>query len=163
MRVSIVVDDGFVGVGTNEADKLGYLGLDMTGIDPTIWALQWYGTYGEVEWREPDAPNTRITDFSPYQFLVDRWQVAHDEATAPAPPPEPRPITSVTMRQARLALLQAGLLDQVDAAITDPASRIEWEYATTVERNSALVQSLSAGLGLSEQQLDDLFTLAATL
>jgi hypothetical protein len=67
------------------------------------------------------------------------------------------------MRQARLALLQAGLLDQVDAAITDPAARIEWEYATTVERNSSLVQSLASGLGLTEPQLDDLFTLAATL
>ena len=69
----------------------------------------------------------------------------------------------VTMRQARLALLQFNLLDQVDAAITDPAARIEWEYATTVERVSPLVQNLSTGLCLTEQQIDELFTLAANV
>jgi hypothetical protein len=79
------------------------------------------------------------------------------------PPAPPAILTSVTMRQARLALLGAGLLDQVNAAITDPAAQIEWEYATTVERNSPLVQNLSVGLGLTEEQLDSLFTTASTL
>jgi hypothetical protein len=84
------------------------------------------------------------------------------EYVAPPPPPPVIP-TSVTMRQARLALLGAGLLDQVNAAITDPAAQIEWEYATTVERGSELTQALAAGLGLTEQQLDKLFTTAAAL
>ena len=60
--------------------------------------------------------------------------------------------TSVTPRQARLALLQIGKLDAVSAALTaipDPARRtaaqIEWEYATVIERNSPLVTSLAAG------------------
>lgn len=76
---------------------------------------------------------------------------------------------SVTMRQARLALLQSGLLTQVDAAVASmpgvdgEAARIEWEFSTTVERNRPLVQSLIGALGLTEAQLDDLFTLAATL
>lgn len=76
----------------------------------------------------------------------------------------------VTMRQARLALLGAGLLDDVDAAITaitDPvqrrAAQIEWEYAQTVDRASAFMQQLAAGLGLTDTQLDDLFTQAAAL
>lgn len=82
---------------------------------------------------------------------------------APPPPPPVIP-TSVTMRQARLALFDAGLLSQVDAAISqNPRAQIEWEYATTVERNSELTQSLASGLGLTEQQLDDLFTTAAAL
>lgn len=84
-----------------------------------------------------------------------------------APPPAPpSPVIvpkSVTMRQARLALLQAGLLAQIDAAITEPAARIEWEFAATVDRSSALVQQMSASLGLTTTQLDDLFILAATL
>lgn len=71
--------------------------------------------------------------------------------------------SSVTMRQARLALLQAGLLAQVDAAITDPAAKIEWEYAQTVERTSSLTQSMAASLGLTEAQLDQLFSQASTL
>lgn len=81
----------------------------------------------------------------------------------PADPPPPVVITSVTMRQARLALHRAGLLSQVNSAITDPEAQIEWEYAQTVERHSPLVQNLSVGLGLTEEQLDNLFTLASTL
>ena len=76
----------------------------------------------------------------------------------------------VTMRQARLALLGAGLLDQVDAAIAsieDPTQRraaeIEWEYAQTVDRNSPFVQQLSAGLGLTDEQKDQLFRTASQL
>lgn len=78
--------------------------------------------------------------------------------------------TIVTMRQARLALLQAGLLSQVEAAIAaieDPVQRqavqIEWEYATEVDVTHPWVQALTTALGLSEAQLDALFTLAATL
>lgn len=78
--------------------------------------------------------------------------------------------TSVTMRQARLALLAIDLLDDVDAAIAaipDPlqrrAAEIEWEYAQTVDRNSIFTMQLSAGLGLTSDQLDNLFLQASTL
>lgn len=72
---------------------------------------------------------------------------------------------SVSMRQARLALLQSGLLATVEAAIAtgSEADQITWEYATEVRRGDPLVVNLSASLGLTEQQLDDLFKLAATL
>ena len=76
----------------------------------------------------------------------------------------------VTMRQARRALLDAGLLDQVDAAIAAIAdaterrqAEIDWEYATTVERLRPWVQTLGAALGLSAEDLDALFEQAATL
>ena len=76
----------------------------------------------------------------------------------------------ITMRQARRALLDAGLLDQVDAAIAAIAdaterrqAEIDWEYATTVERLWPWVQTLGAALGLSAEALDALFELAATL
>lgn len=77
---------------------------------------------------------------------------------------------SVTMRQGRLALLQYGLLDMVDNAlnaIEDDFARkkakIEWEYAQTIERDSAWVSNLAASLGLTEDQVDQLFLLADTL
>jgi len=83
--------------------------------------------------------------------------------------PKPTP-AGVTMRQARLALLGVNLLDDVDTAIASipdatqrKAAEIEWEYANTLERNSALVAQLAAGLGLTDQQLDDLFAQAAKL
>jgi hypothetical protein len=77
---------------------------------------------------------------------------------------------AVTMRQARLALLQANLLDQVEQALNSipdetqkRASLIEWEYAAEVQRNSPLTNSLSAALGLTEIQTDELFRAAAGL
>ena len=93
--------------------------------------------------------------------------VADYVAPSPVPPTVPQ---SVTMRQARLALLGIGLLDDVDAAIAatpDPAQRkaaeIEWEYAQTVDRNSPFTQQMAAGLSLTAEQLDALFTQAAGL
>lgn len=86
-----------------------------------------------------------------------------------SPPPEPTPAipTTVSMRQARLTLLAAGLLDAVNAAIAampgvdGDAARIEWEYATEVRRDSPLVSSLGPALGLDDAALDALFLAAA--
>lgn len=83
-------------------------------------------------------------------------------------PPVPVP-EAVTMRQARLALLGAGLLSQVDAAIASlpspqkEAAAIEWEYAQEVQRHNGLVPAMAQALGMTEAQLDDLFMQAATL
>ncbi len=83
-----------------------------------------------------------------------------------------RPLTvpvSVSMRQARLALLGAGLLAAVNDAVAampgveGEAARIEWEYARDVRRDSPLVQGLSGVLGLDAAQLDALFVAAAAL
>jgi hypothetical protein len=77
--------------------------------------------------------------------------------------------SAVTMRQARLAMLGAGLLNQVNttidsmAGVAGDAARIEWEYANEVHRDSPLVVTLSTALGLTAAQLDDLFRQAATL
>lgn len=75
---------------------------------------------------------------------------------------------TVDMRQARLALLDAGLLDNVAAAlaaITEEkerkAAQIEWEYGLAVRRTSPLIAGLAGGLGLSDDQLDALFTAAS--
>ena len=72
----------------------------------------------------------------------------------------------VTMRQARLALLQSGLLQTVTDAIangTDEAMKIEWEYATEVKRDWGSLVALTTALGITDLQLDDLFQLASTL
>ena len=86
------------------------------------------------------------------------------------PPPYVAPIpTVVTMRQARLALLQAGKLTAVNQALATlpgvqgEAARIEWEFAATVDRGSELVAMLAAALSLSDDDLEALFTTAAAL
>ena len=90
----------------------------------------------------------------------------------PPSPAVPTPIRApkvVTMRQARLALLQAGKLTAVNqtlAALTGvqgEAARIEWEFAATVDRGSELVVMLAAALSLSDDDLEALFTTAAAL
>ena len=91
---------------------------------------------------------------------------AWDGTTLTAPPAAPTPIPqSVTMRQARLALLAAGLLDTVETAIAGagPAAVIEWDYATEVQRASGLVPAMATALGLTDEQIDALFVQAATL
>lgn len=81
----------------------------------------------------------------------------------------PQVPSRVTMRQARLALHAAGLLQSVEAAINampeppQTAARIEWDYASEVHRASEFVGMLGGALGLDEQGLDDLFFAAAAL
>lgn len=99
---------------------------------------------------------------------VQAWLSAGNEPLPYVPPP-PAPITAVTMRQARLALLGAGLLDDINAAIDSlpspqkEAARIEWEYSQEVQRHNGFVSLLAPTLGLTEPQLDELFATAATL
>lgn len=87
----------------------------------------------------------------------------------PLPEPAPYVPPSVTMRQARLALLSAGVLSGVDAAIASlpspekEAAQIEWNYGGTVERASPLVSMLGQALGLDADALDALFVQAALL
>ena len=72
----------------------------------------------------------------------------------------------ISMRQARLALLDAGLLATVESAIAnglDEAMKIEWEYATEVRRDWSSLIALTEALGMTSQELDDLFQLASTL
>jgi hypothetical protein len=76
---------------------------------------------------------------------------------------------AVTMRQARLALYAAGALAGVQAAIdamSEPdktVAQITWDHSTEVQRANGLVSQLAPALGLSESQVDDLFTAAAQL
>jgi len=71
----------------------------------------------------------------------------------------------ISMRQARLALIQSGLYDAINTAIKtmSPDIQVEWEYATEVKRSYGLILGLAEELGLTERELDELFVLGATL
>ena len=87
----------------------------------------------------------------------------------PPTPFVPSVPASVSMRQARLFLLGAGLMPAVEAAIAglpEPqksAVEIEWEYAPTVEREWPTINAIADLLGWDGAQLDDFFTQAAQL
>jgi hypothetical protein len=78
--------------------------------------------------------------------------------------------TAVTRRQARQALLLAGLLDNVQPAINaipDATARglaqIEWDDSLEFQRERPLVISIGAAIGLDAAGLDGLFVQAAAL
>lgn len=69
---------------------------------------------------------------------------------------------TVTPVQARLALIQAGLLSQVDALIANSPPEIKtwYEYASSWERDHQYVKAFATQLKLSDIQVDDLFKVA---
>ena len=75
----------------------------------------------------------------------------------------------ITMRQARLALHEAGLLSNVSTAIaslSEPAktkAQIEWEYSNALQRDNPFVTTLGNALGLSSDDIDNLFITASGL
>lgn len=128
-----------------------------------ITASGQYGPFTTIT----QAADRWVCDGAEYQFSVI-GDATIGEYTPPPAPPAAVP-QSVTMRQARLALLAAGQLEAVAPAIASmpsPAKEqagIEWEYSTTVERNRPLVLALGPALGLDAAALDALFVAAAAL
>jgi len=96
--------------------------------------------------------------------LTDGVAVFAPVSVVPAVP------VSVSMRQAKRALLAAGLLDLADQAIAGisddnerRAAQIDWTSATDVRRDWPLVASIAQALGLTDQQIDALFVAASQL
>lgn len=95
------------------------------------------------------------------------------EEIAALPPPAPVPMPTITRRQLRLALLnrfgvtasqvEAKIADMTGTPIEREAAMIEWQDATTYERNHRLVIALGAALGLTEAQIDAAWMEAATI
>jgi len=73
--------------------------------------------------------------------------------------------TSVTPLQIRRALRQIGLLDEVQNFIENSSAEVReaWEYAIQIDRNNELIIGAANAIGVSEQEVDNLFRLAATL
>ena len=78
-------------------------------------------------------------------------------------PEEPRVPASVTPAQAKLALYDAGLFDDVDALVMNYPYRpvsIWWTSALAFHRDHAYLNAIGIELGLSDEQIDTLFIAA---
>ena len=97
-------------------------------------------------------------------LIADAIAAGWEEITGswPLPPVMPE-ITIVSMRQARLALLQENQLDAVEALITTREQHIWWDYSTVVEKYNPLVTEIKTALNWSDEYLTQLFELANTL
>ncbi len=85
MNVTVIKEDKAV-VVDGEALNFNYT------LDSSIWAIQWNGTTGEIEYND-GTPSATISDFAEYQYLVDEHatekvriaaQAVTDAATAEA-------------------------------------------------------------------------------
>ena len=108
----------------------------------------------------PDDADTQVDGVLGVYLQADWETMRDDEMRARNPVPQ-----QVTMRQARLALLNAGLLDDVEVVIAAAGreAQLEWEYAAVVDRSNPAVAAVQQQEALTDAQIDDLFREAAKL
>ena len=94
-----------------------------------------------------------------YQDEYRAWLEAGN-VTEPYVPPPPAIPQQVPMWAVRTVLQNDGLFDQADALVkasTDNALKNVWEYGNFADRNSNAIATLSAALGLTSAQVDQMF------
>lgn len=93
------------------------------------------------------------------------WVFVLPPESPETPPPVAGVPQSVTRFQALAALHLAGHLPAVQAIMAAPETpvlaKLAWDNALSFERSSPLLNGLAGTLGLTSQDLDDLFTAAA--
>jgi hypothetical protein len=111
----------------------------------------------DLAWIPADSANS---DYAAY--LV--WLAAGNTPLPYVAPPVPTP-TSLTMKQARLALLAAGHLATVTTimATLPQEAQIIWEFSNAVDRADPLTAQLAAVLQLTSADLDALFLAGSKL
>jgi hypothetical protein len=89
-----------------------------------------------------------------------QWEVTYDLEDIPVPVP-----AVVAMWRGRIALDRAELLDAVDELIAQQPREVQirWQYAVELHRDDALLNAMAVALGLTSEQVDDLFRVAAAL
>ena len=74
MKIIVISSDGFVSI-----DGEGYPRVDLSALDRSIHAIQWYGDKGEVEIKDENGrmvENRHITSFDEYAFIIPLWEDA---------------------------------------------------------------------------------------
>lgn len=117
-----------------------------------------------------DAATQRVDQVAP-ALDGDTWRQQWTVVTLSEAERRARIPSVVSRKQARMALVLSGVtLTAVQSAIdaiTDSTERalaqIAWDDAVEFRRDDPFLISMAAALSLTESQLDDMFTLAATL
>lgn len=141
-----------VGTETVEIDGLGLIERPVFEARPGWHCdLVWHGSAEIV----PDFGDVGVTPTAAWTY---------DGDAAAGLPPLDVP-ASVTRFQARAALIEAGLLGQIEAAVAaaDTLTREAWASATAFERSSPTIAALAAALGMTGADLDALFRRAAQI
>ncbi len=143
----------------SQLDANGYFAgaveADESPLEPGVFLIPG----GAIDVPPPNVP----------QGKVALWQNGWVFVNPPEPEQEEPPLDGVpqvvTRFQARAALHLAGLLTTVESLMTDPQTdmlaRLAWQDAQEFRRQSPTVLSMAGALGLTDEQLDALFTTAA--
>lgn len=146
-----------------------------------------YAANGEIN-QAPIEGGIEITEAQYQEALagiLQGWIVSIDggfSVTEPEPDPEPEPEPEPTPEealamerarmvvsrfQARAALMQAGMLEQVEVIMSEPDTDqltvLAWHDATEFRRLSPAIGTIAGMIGLTDTQVDDLFRQAATI
>lgn len=136
-------------------DEQGY----YTGLTRNEHPLQAIPPY----WTKIEPPMLGDGEYA--RYVGRRWEVVTEKIYPKVVPP------AISRRQAKQQLLLSGLLDDVTAgieAIQDATERrmvqIYWDDSQEFERSHPMLTSLGGSiLGLTDEQLDDLFIAASKL
>lgn len=134
------------------------VGYKLIKVDDGSVVEQWGGVWGQC----PAVPNPinipngdvvcapeLNTDYSGYELTP--WEME------PPPPAVPQ---QVPMWAVRTVLQNDSLFDQAQALVnasTDNALKNVWEYGNFADRNSNAIISLATALGLTSEQVDQMF------
>lgn len=84
MRLTIIADDNSIGI-----DGVFYSGIDLSFLPDNIRAVQWYDSYGEIEYKETSnenmsvkPPNIKINTLDWLDNAKQIWTVADNEYKA---------------------------------------------------------------------------------
>lgn len=130
--------------------------LSTCPVDPDTGAVDYAAgkCVNVVEWDPVSEP-----DWSPPSgFIAIQDDTREITPEPPSVPPE------VSNAKGRLALIGAGLFDQVDA-IAEQSGKASafytlWNHSTIWSRSSATIANLAHQLGLTDEQVDQLFIAA---
>lgn len=80
MKITIIPQDGTVSI-----NGASYSGLNLSAIDPSIHAVQWFDTDGELEIKDARGrivENRTITSFADFEFVIPLWEAASTQANS---------------------------------------------------------------------------------
>lgn len=124
------------------------------------------GVPNAVAWDTATGALTRCLGVSDADFAKAEAVLAAHDPTKPAPTPAPVVPASVSNKQARLALINVGKFDAVDAGVRaskDAATITNWDYANDFDRDSPFIAAIAAALQMPDAEVDALFIAAAAI
>lgn len=119
MRLTILTETFTVG-----KDGFFYEPLDFSscGVPQDIWAVQWYGDHGHIEF-VTDIPNQDITELPVWATACLRVWEAKDYQVKNPPPPTPEQLVQINREKARYELEESDWATLPDVNL---ANKEEW-------------------------------------